>query len=123
VHIEWNVSKAAVNRRKHGVAFEDAANGLVRSLSLRLRGDAPDHSLDERRLVTFGKSAKGRLLAGIHTDHHDVVRIISARPARASRKEIIGRRLKSRMTFVRNISGPILASSCAGNMPADSDHG
>lgn len=44
-------------------------------------GDDPDHSLEERRLVTFGMSASGRLLVVAHVHHEDVIRIITARLA------------------------------------------
>ena len=46
-----------------------------------------DHSLDERRFVTFGVSSSQRLLVVAHVCRDDVIRIISARPAtRAERK-------------------------------------
>jgi uncharacterized DUF497 family protein len=44
-------------------------------------GDAPDHSVDERRFVTFGVSSSKRLLVVAHVDRDDVIRIIPARPA------------------------------------------
>jgi len=41
--------------------------------------DDPDHSVDERRFLTFGVSAKGRLLVVVHTERRRSVRIINAR--------------------------------------------
>ena len=56
------------------------------TLSLEFQGD-PDHSLDERRFVTFGMSSSGRLLVVAHAQHEDAIRIITARIAtRAERK-------------------------------------
>lgn len=82
---EWNAQKAATNLRKHGVSFEEAASVFFDPLSET--GDDPDHSVDERRFVTFGVSSSGRLLVVAHADRDDVIRIISARPAtRADRK-------------------------------------
>ena len=41
----------------------------------------PLHSLEEERFVTIGRSRNQRLLAVVHTDRGDVIRIISAREA------------------------------------------
>ncbi|MBK5291021.1 MAG: BrnT family toxin [Acidobacteriia bacterium] len=79
MRFEWNARKAAANLRKHGVLFDEAASVFFDPLSAT--GDDPDHSLEERRLVTFGMSCSGRLLVVAHVEHEDVVRIISARPA------------------------------------------
>jgi uncharacterized DUF497 family protein len=85
VRFEWNDRKAAANRRKHEVSFDEAASVFLDPLSVT--GDDPDHSLDERRFVTFGVSSSGRLLVVAHVHLDDVIRIISARPAtRAERK-------------------------------------
>ena len=85
MRFEWNALKAAANLRKHGVSFDEAASVFFDPLSAT--GDDPDHSLDERRFVTFGNSSSGRLLVVAHVHHDDVVRIITARLAmRAERK-------------------------------------
>jgi uncharacterized protein len=85
VRFEWNDREAAANRRKHEVSFDEAAGVFLDRLSVT--GDDPDHSLDERRFVTFGVSTSGRLLVVAHIHWDDVIRIISARPAtRAERK-------------------------------------
>jgi uncharacterized DUF497 family protein len=85
VRFEWNALKAAANLRKHGVSFDEAASAFFDSLSVT--GDDPDHSLDERRFVTFGISSSGRLLVVAHAQHEDAIRIITARLAtRAERK-------------------------------------
>jgi hypothetical protein len=47
----------------------------------RNAGDDPDHSLEQRRFVTFGVSSAGRLLVVAHAEDDDDVRIISAREA------------------------------------------
>jgi len=55
--------------------------------ALSATGDDPDHSLDERRFVTFGVSSLGRLLVVAHVQDDDVIRIITARLAtRAERR-------------------------------------
>jgi uncharacterized DUF497 family protein len=80
---EWDEVKAAANLRKHGVSFEDAAS--VFSDALAYTFDDPDHSVGERRLLTFGFSQSGRLLAVVHAERGRAIRIISAR--RATRHE------------------------------------
>jgi len=47
--------------------------------------DDPDHSVGERRLLTFGLSQTGRLLVVAHSERGRSIRIISAR--RATRNE------------------------------------
>jgi hypothetical protein len=85
VGFEWNARKAAGNLRKHGVSFDEAASVFFDPLSAT--GDDPDHSIEERRFVTFGKSSSGRLLVVAHVDREDKVRVITAREAtRAERK-------------------------------------
>jgi uncharacterized DUF497 family protein len=79
VRFEWNAQKAAANLRKHGVSFDEAASVFFDPLSAT--GDDPDHSVDERRFVTFGMSSSGQLLVVAHTVHDETVRIITARPA------------------------------------------
>ena len=84
---EWDARKAAVNRAKHGVSFEEAGTvfGDPRGL------DGPDlrHSARESRFLRLGRAATGRMLVVAYTvrrsDDDESVRIISAR--RASRKE------------------------------------
>jgi uncharacterized DUF497 family protein len=85
VRFDWNARKAAANQRKHGVSFDEAATVFLDSLSAT--GDDPDHSLDERRFVTFGVSSLGRLLVVAHVHDDEVIRIITARLAtRVERK-------------------------------------
>ena len=85
MRFEWNAQKAAANLRKHGVSFDEASSVFFDPLSAT--GADPDHSLDERRFVTFGKSSSGRLLLVGHAERDDAIRIITARQAtRAERK-------------------------------------
>jgi uncharacterized DUF497 family protein len=85
--VEWDTRKAAVNRTKHGVSFEEAATVFGAPQAL----DGPDlrHSEKERRPLRLGRAATGRALMVADTIRRrgdgESVRIISAR--RASRKE------------------------------------
>ena len=62
MRLEWDARKARENLRKYGVSFEEAASVFFDPLSVT--GADPDHSVGERRLVTFGVSSSGRLLEG-----------------------------------------------------------
>jgi uncharacterized DUF497 family protein len=76
---EWNVDKAARNLAVHGVSFEEAAAVFADSLSWTFPD--PDHSRGERRYLSIGMSAQGRILIVVHTERDDDIRIISAREA------------------------------------------
>jgi uncharacterized protein len=76
---EWDPAKAALNRKKHGASFEEAATIFDDPLALTFPD--PDHSELELRQLTFGMSAVGRVLAIISTERNRGIRIISARKA------------------------------------------
>ena len=80
---EWDPRKAVLNLRKHGISLDEAASvfGDIQSLTI----SDPDSSLDEARFITLGRSNVGRLLAVVHTERDDKIRLISAR--RASPRE------------------------------------
>jgi uncharacterized DUF497 family protein len=69
--------------RKHGVSFEEAASVFLDPAALTFVD--PDHSEDEERAITIGRSARRRILFVSHTERGDRLRIISAR--RATRRE------------------------------------
>ena len=77
MEFEWDVRKAAVNLRKHGVSFEEAATVFGDFLSTTARD--PDHSSGEERYITVGLSNLGRLLMVAHAERAARIRIISAR--------------------------------------------
>lgn len=75
---EWDAGKAASNRKKHGVSFDEATEVFDDPLSSTIPD--PRQRVDERRFVTIGHSRQGRLLVVIHTDRGDTIRLISTRP-------------------------------------------
>ena len=79
MHFEWNSNKAQKNLHKHGASFDEASGVFYDALAVT--GDDPDHSENERRMVTFGKSKNNQLLVVTHTERNNAIRIISARPA------------------------------------------
>ena len=77
---KWDPSKAARNKKKHGVDFHEAASVLDDPLSTTFPD--PAHSHLERRFLTVGVSSTQRLLVVSHTEEGETVRIISARAAK-----------------------------------------
>jgi uncharacterized protein len=77
MELEWDPSKAKINSRKHGVTFEEAATVLDDPLATYY--EDPDHSITERRYLTIGTSAKGRLIHIAFADRAGRIRIIQAR--------------------------------------------
>jgi uncharacterized DUF497 family protein len=74
---EWDAQKAAENVKAHGVGFDEALTVFADPLAVIF--DDPDHSLDERRELITGHSAKQRLLVVSFTERGRRTRIISAR--------------------------------------------
>jgi uncharacterized protein len=81
LRFEWDPRKAAANRRKHGVSFEDAQSVFADERARLI--DDPDHSEEEDRFVLLGLSSSLRLLVVAHCyrTEGNVIRIISARKA------------------------------------------
>ncbi len=82
---EWDDEKAKSNLKKHEVSFEEAAT-IFNDPKIATISD-PDHSEDEERYVSIGKSVIMRLLAVIHTYRKERIRLISARKATKAEKE------------------------------------
>jgi uncharacterized DUF497 family protein len=83
---EWYRPKAAANRTKHGVTFEEASTVFGDPLG-RVTDD-PRHSEGEERFVLLGESDRRRLLVVMFTERDGVIHLISARrAARRERKE------------------------------------
>jgi uncharacterized protein len=77
---EWDPRKAAANLKKHRVSFREAVTVFLDPFAITF--DDPEHSVDERRFVTIGTSAKHRVVFLAHADRgEDRIRIISARTA------------------------------------------
>ena len=77
MNFEWDPDKADSNLEKHGVSFAEASTAFSDPLSVTIPD--PMHSRVEDRFVLFGMSARGRLLAVVHTDRSGTTRLISAR--------------------------------------------
>jgi uncharacterized DUF497 family protein len=77
VTLEWDPRKAAVNLRKHGIDFADAATALHDECAITVRETVSA----EDRFVMLGTDSLGRVLVVVFTFRNERVRLISARRA------------------------------------------
>ena len=86
LRFEWDPRKAAANRRKHGVRFEEAATCFDDPHGSYFRNEAPSY---EDRLVLIAYSQKQRLLFVVHAEvGKESIRIVSARKASPTQKKL-----------------------------------
>ena len=74
---EWDEAKRRTNLTRHGIDFAALAEVFERA-PVTILDDRYDYG--EERYLTFGL-LKGRVVAIVHTESDDVIRIISARKA------------------------------------------
>ncbi|MGZ8215781.1 BrnT family toxin [Methylomagnum sp.] len=80
MEFQWDEQKAEINRRKHGVSFEEAITVFDDTLA-RIFDDVW-HSVDEYRELIIGHTHRRALLVVCFTERENgVIRVISARPA------------------------------------------
>jgi hypothetical protein len=84
VDIEFDPAKARANLQKHKVGFAHAEQALRDPMALTI--EDPD-AAGERRFVTLGMDALGRILVVVHTPRGERARLISARKASKGESE------------------------------------
>ena len=75
--VEWDDKKAAINKQKHGIEFEDAA--LVFADENRIERRDEKHSQDEDRWQVIGMVED--ILFVVYTEREEATRLIMAREA------------------------------------------
>ena len=80
--VTWDPKKADTNFRKHRIRFSDAEAVLFDPIALTIEDQDVKQ---ERRFVSVGSDALGRILVVVYTYRGSTIRIISAR--RATSKE------------------------------------
>ena len=83
-YFDWDQNKAKANRKKHGIAFEDASTLFLDPRMISVFDT--EHSAHEDRWATIGIDKSGILLVVVHTFQQLAadsyrIRIISARKA------------------------------------------
>jgi len=85
MELEWDAAKAALNLRKHGVAFEDAAHVFNDPGRIETHDGREDYGED--RWATIGMVYQ-RILYVVYTVRtKEVIRLISARKANGSEQK------------------------------------
>ncbi|NJM39974.1 MAG: BrnT family toxin [Anaerolineae bacterium] len=80
LEFEWDAKKAARNRKKHKVSFEEAQTVFEDETAYTFPDEL--HSTDEDREIIIGHSSRNRLLLVCFVERIlDVIRIFSARRA------------------------------------------
>jgi uncharacterized DUF497 family protein len=80
IHFEWDDDKAEANVANHdGVTFLEAVTVFTDPLSVICEDN--EHSVEEPRFLTIGRSSQNRILIVSYTERFDAIRIISARAA------------------------------------------
>jgi len=88
IQFEWNAAKANRNLKNHGVSFEEAKSVFFDDYARQFFDEA--HSDNEDRFLMLGLSNQSRVLLVCHCelDSKDVIRIISARKAKAKERKL-----------------------------------
>ena len=90
MRFEWDAIKASANLAKHGVSFDEAMEVFYDPNALE-RYDRL-HSIDESRFLIVGLSSRRLLNIAYAEQAEGTVRLISARKANASERELYERR-------------------------------
>ena len=88
IEFEWDASKAASNKRKYRVTFEEAQSVFYDDFAVQFFDE--DHSEQEDRFFMLGHSNQSRVLLISHCEKKsaNVIRIISARKATAKERKL-----------------------------------
>ena len=81
ITFEWDASKASLNKKKHGISFDEAKTVFFDENAKVIHD--PEHSDDEERFIILGLSVNVRMLVVIHCyrKNERIIRLISARKA------------------------------------------
>ena len=85
---EWDEVKNIINRKKHGISFEEAQ--VVFEDELAILFDDPDHSEEEDRFLIIGMTdRKGVcIVSHCYRGKDERIRIISARKATKTEQDV-----------------------------------
>jgi len=85
---EWDESKAASNKKKHGVTFEEAKSVFYDDFAIQFF-DEENSELEDRFLI-LGHSNQARILLICHCEKGSgsLIRIISARKATSKERKL-----------------------------------
>lgn len=87
IDFEWDSSKAASNKEKHKVSFNEARSVFFDEYAQQFYDTDSSDEVD--RFLMLGRSVKSRILIVVHCERNDgeTIRIISARKATAKERK------------------------------------
>ena len=88
IKFEWDAAKAASNKRKHGVTFEEAQSVFYDDFAIQFFDD--ENSELEDRFLIPGHSNQSRILLICHCEKEscNLIRIISTRKATTKERKL-----------------------------------
>ena len=81
----WDIIKAEINKKKHGIDFADAAGVFEDEWALTLKEQVINR---EQRFVSIGMDFLGRVILVVYTYRKNIIRIISARKTTRNERKI-----------------------------------
>jgi uncharacterized DUF497 family protein len=84
ITFEWDAAKATINKRKHGVGFEEAKSVFFDEKAKIIHD--PEHSYNEERFVILGISVVMRMLVVVHCYRKKTKSFVSFPPGKQQRK-------------------------------------
>ena len=87
MHFDWDENKNELNKKKHGISFEEASTAFFDDKAILF--DDPEHSELEERFLLLGMTEKASICIVCHCYRGSdaVIRIISARMATKKEEE------------------------------------
>ena len=85
MRLEWDPEKDRANRKKHGLAFEDAGHLFTSGVDYLQIFDER-HSHEEHRFIAIGRIQRGVIVVSYSEPEDDILRIFSARRATKSER-------------------------------------
>ena len=86
---QWDSEKADLNNKKHGIDFADAVGVFEDEWALTIKQEIVKN---EQRFASIGTDFLGRIIIVVYTYRGDDIRLISARPATKSERNVYAQR-------------------------------
>lgn len=81
IKFEWDPVKAASNRKKHGVSFDEAQSAFYDEFAVQFFDGESSGSEDRFLMLGFSDAARLLIVCHCERDQGNIIRIISARKA------------------------------------------
>ena len=81
IKFEWNPVKAASNKKKHGVSFDEAQSIFCDEFAIQFFDGESSGSEDRFLMLGFSDGARLLIVCHCERDQGNIIRIISARKA------------------------------------------